>query len=440
MAEAPKEYPILWWTRNYDTDRYDNRLVDKCGLPYNCKMTLNHSYYDQSPLVIFTQWQLYRDEFIERDALPPKEDVLSGKKAWVLNSVEAPTWLNWNEEWVKLFTYRWTNWFKSDFVESYFTLPPSPTSLLSKVLAPPMMTLDKKNLLRHPKDSAGQKPLAPIAWVVSDCTSANGRRFYVYQLLKYIDIDIYGKCMSNRPWPVNSDGVEMKATQIVAQYKFYLAFENNNCEDYVTEKLERAYTTGAVPIVDGPADYTRFDATGDALVNVDDFSSPKALARHVQELDEDDEKYLHKLRYKIPKDPNHTPNIKDLARPFAQTWSHSGNYSDWGYDSRGVECGICELTHDLAEGLIKLDGTKNIGIDKTCVFGKHRHALWIMEYYWYITLSVVLGVSLVLFILSRRPVRRFLLSVFYAITPTSWLPRRYNRLAQADTLPLSEQN
>ena len=79
-APAPKEYPVLWWTPNYGSDRYDNYLVNKCGLPYTCKMTMDRTKYNESPLVIFQQWSLRPEE------LPPKEDVRSGKKAWVLNS------------------------------------------------------------------------------------------------------------------------------------------------------------------------------------------------------------------------------------------------------------------------------------------------------------------------------------------------------------------
>ncbi|KAG0210189.1 Alpha3-fucosyltransferase [Mortierella sp. NVP41] len=431
----PKEYPILWWTLVYDEDRYDNYLIDQCGLPYNCKMTLNHSYYDQSPLIIMQQWQIPRNEFIPRNTLPPKDHVLSGKKAWVLNSIEAPTWIARDKELTQLFAYRWTNWFNADFVEHYFQVAPGPNSFISRVLQPPMMALDMKNLLRR-QGPANQQPLAPVAWVVSDCNSFNGRRFYVYQLLKYVDIDIYGKCMTNREWPKNAEGVEMSATEIVAQYKFYLALENSNCDDYVTEKLERAYATGVIPIVDGPLDYSRFDATGSALIKFNDFSSPKTLGRYIRQLDQDDEQYLQRLRYKVPKDPKHTPSTKDLARPFLRTWDHSGDLSVWGPDSRGAECGLCELTHDLVEGVVKLDGTKKIGIDKTCVFKKHYHVVWVLEYYWRITLSVALLIALVLYILSRRPVRHFLLGALYAIVPTGWIPRRYSRLAQSESLPM----
>lgn len=71
---------ILWWTLHYDTDRYNFYRIHNCGLPYTCQMTINRSHYGESPLVIFQRWQMNLND------LPPKEDVYSGKKAWVYNS------------------------------------------------------------------------------------------------------------------------------------------------------------------------------------------------------------------------------------------------------------------------------------------------------------------------------------------------------------------
>jgi len=57
----------------------------KCGLPYTCTITLDRSKHDQSPLVIIHQWPL------EKDDLALKDDVESGKKAWVLQSSKFST-------------------------------------------------------------------------------------------------------------------------------------------------------------------------------------------------------------------------------------------------------------------------------------------------------------------------------------------------------------
>ena len=43
---------------------------------------------------------------------------------------------------------------------------------------------------------------------------------------------------------------------LLKSYKFYLAFENSWCNDYVTEKLWRTLKTDTVPIVLGGANYS----------------------------------------------------------------------------------------------------------------------------------------------------------------------------------------
>ena len=76
---------------------------------------------------------------------------------------------------------------------------------------------------------------------------------------------------------------------------FYLAIENANCEDYVTEKLGRAMVAGVVPVVfsapqrlaggsvDGGSvpDYGRF-MPPHTYINIADFATPVALAAHLR--------------------------------------------------------------------------------------------------------------------------------------------------------------
>ena len=56
---------------------------------------------------------------------------------------------------------------------------------------------------------------------------------YARELAKYIGVDIYGSCGTKR-CPRNSDQC---FDMLNKDYKFYLAFENSNCKDYITEKF-----------------------------------------------------------------------------------------------------------------------------------------------------------------------------------------------------------
>ena len=90
----------------------------------------------------------------------------------------------------------------ADFVESYFAAGRGRGTFIESILAKPMYTIQEKNAFR--------KDLAPIAWIVSNCRARNGRHLYVEQLLKYIKVDIYGKCMKNMEWPAHPGKIEKK--------------------------------------------------------------------------------------------------------------------------------------------------------------------------------------------------------------------------------------
>jgi len=71
-----------------------------------------------------------------------------------------------------------------------------------------------------------------VAMIVTNCDTDNKRLLYAKELGKHISVDVYGQC----------DGLKMIKSDNFLQildkeYKFYLAFENSNCIDYVTEKF-----------------------------------------------------------------------------------------------------------------------------------------------------------------------------------------------------------
>jgi hypothetical protein len=54
------------------------------------------------------------------------------------------------------------------------------------------------------------------------------------------------------PQEITNEYTSDEFESLLNQYKFYLAMENSNCKDYVTEKLFRTLAMGLVPIIDGP--------------------------------------------------------------------------------------------------------------------------------------------------------------------------------------------
>jgi alpha-1,3-fucosyltransferase len=128
-----------------------------------------------------------------------------------------------------------------------------------------------------------------ITWFVGNCNTTIRREEYVRQLNQYVPIDIFGKCTED--CSKNCD--EM----LKSDYKFYLAFENSWCPDYITEKFSRPLLYDAIPVVLGGADYSRF-APPNSYINARDFSSPKELAEYLMLLNRTDSLYASYFHWK----------------------------------------------------------------------------------------------------------------------------------------------
>ena len=186
-----------------------------------------------------------------------------------------------------------------------------------------------------PKEPMGTEFVVPslalnrtklILWYVSNCRS-KARLSYARKLAKHVPVDIFGHCGRKDPCKGNSSCV--KAAKL--KYKFYLAFENSRCPDYITEKFWLNLLDGIVPIVRGPriVDYEKV-APPNSFIHVDNFTSPKKLADYIKYLDRNDEAYYgyHKWR--------HTHLVKTVPLKSSPCW-----------------CQLCSMLHN------KTDSSKN---------------------------------------------------------------------------------
>ncbi|VDO54283.1 unnamed protein product [Haemonchus placei] len=80
---------------------------------------------------------------------------------------------------------------------------------------------------------------------------------------------------------------------IYRPYKFYVAFENSNCVDYVTEKFyETLISRMSVPIVLKRDIYINVGAPEKSFIALDDFQTIADMVNYIKELSDDKEKYL----------------------------------------------------------------------------------------------------------------------------------------------------
>jgi len=134
-----------------------------------------------------------------------------------------------------------------------------------------------------------------VFFLASNCNSYSDREAYIEELMKYVEVHSYGSCLHN----MGGKTIEEDRTiREMSKYKFYLAFENANCDDYVSEKLANAFRAGVVPVVAGPADYSSFIPNNSSVINARDFPSAKELALYLHRVGSSKMLYDKYLRYK----------------------------------------------------------------------------------------------------------------------------------------------
>ncbi len=146
--------------------------------------------------------------------------------------------------------------------------------------------------------SVALKPPPPkdLLWVVSNCNTPSQRKYYVRKLKlalgERLYIDQYGQC-NKRPLALELGRWAVVNNTFYDKYKFYLAFENSLCEDYITEKFFNVLASGkVVPVVRGASrlEYARV-APPHSYIHVDDFASPAELADHLVYLSKNPKAY-----------------------------------------------------------------------------------------------------------------------------------------------------
>ena len=104
-----------------------------------------------------------------------------------------------------------------------------------------------------------------------------------------IKIDKFGRC--GKPDPCKKETNCIK--RMFLEYKFYIAFENSYCEDYITEKTWKSLQGGMLPVVMGPniKNYERL-LPPNSFLHVNNFTDVNALAEYIKYLDDNNDAYM----------------------------------------------------------------------------------------------------------------------------------------------------
>ncbi|KAL7002819.1 Alpha-(1,3)-fucosyltransferase 11 [Sarracenia purpurea var. burkii] len=156
-----------------------------------------------------------------------------------------------------------------------------------------------------PVQSKTEKALA--AAFISNCAARNFRLQALEALEKAdIKIDSYGGCHRNRDGRVEKVGT-------LKRYKFSLAFENSNEEDYVTEKFFQSLVAGSVPVVVGAPNIQDFAPSPNSILHIRELEDAEAVARTMKYLAENSDAYNQSLRWKYEGPSDSFKALVDMA-------------------------------------------------------------------------------------------------------------------------------
>ena len=272
-----------------------------CDTRIPCNFTNNQLMYSTSDVVIFHTRYIYAYSEMPTRRPPGQHWITYLHEAPVRDSmsVESPynSWFNW--------TYSYA--MKADIVMPYGICLPNrdklkndPSSITDAMRKIYGKTVDKTPWI-NPKakqekytavDYARGKT-GKVFWAVSHCNTESLREKYAAELKRHIQVDIIGGCVHNKCEKGDASCME----GMFKSHKFYLAFENAICSDYITEKTWGRLQSTVIPIVLGGADYKAY-LPPHSYIDVKDYASPKDLATHLHKLDKNDKLYNEYFAWK----------------------------------------------------------------------------------------------------------------------------------------------
>ncbi|MEW5804410.1 MAG: glycosyltransferase family 10 [bacterium] len=131
---------------------------------------------------------------------------------------------------------------------------------------------------------------------ISSRFNKSGRMEYLKELMKFLDLHSYGKIFRTRV--IEKDHGRQTKMDIIARYKFTLAFENAIAQDYVTEKFYDPLTAGSVPVYLGAPNINDFAPDEGCFINASAWDSPKSLAQYLIAVSRDDNLYKSFFEWK----------------------------------------------------------------------------------------------------------------------------------------------
>ena len=239
-------------------------------------------------------------------------------QVWIITNLEPPQNLYGD---LKVFNrlFNWTRWYRTDATILWpYGFGHKLNEMERKYATNQLM---KRNIFKEKTKG--------IVGRISNCVAPSNRLQTIREMRKYLEIDMQGLCFGN-PCGKPGDELDENCNSDLKKYKFYIAFENNNCKDYVTEKYWYSLNRDQIPIVNWKS-IDKSLVIPESYINIYDFKDVKSAADFIRRTGENETLYNRFFEWKK------------------------------NYENRGLcsSCEICKALHDgekPAQVVDNLDG------------------------------------------------------------------------------------
>ncbi|KAK3607183.1 hypothetical protein CHS0354_007098 [Potamilus streckersoni] len=233
------ERKILYWTNLFGKPPEEYMKIEaNCNCRYQCRHSTDHVDLKSSDAIIFHLYDIWAENWIlNTTKIVPIPNYRHPSQVWVIVNME-PLGHLWGNLDILNGLFNWTMTYRGD---STHLMAYGKIHRLNAKESNEYHSEKKVNYFR-------QKHKSAVA-MMSNCKDYARRYKLIKQVQKYLVLDLFGKCYGNLCGSNSNDPFDDKCHDILKQYRFYLAFENSFCKDYVTEKYWLSLKREQIPIV-----------------------------------------------------------------------------------------------------------------------------------------------------------------------------------------------
>lgn len=322
---------ILIWTPFFGSWSWVTDLANEVkDCPSSCIVTSDKSELETSDAVVFHANDLWKYKGLlgtiyNVDTEMPK--TRTPNQVWAVISYEPMVYM-WGN--IKPHTFNWTVLYRREStIYNPFTPYRKKTPMEMKDAD---KSVEKRNYFQEKTKFA--------TTLVSNCMDQAKRYKIIRELQRYIELDYFGYCSGNINCPAGIPTSDC-GKRYMKDYKFYLAFENSFCRDYVSEKFWNALDRRQIPVIAAPK-YNLEMLPPNSYLNVFDFSSIKALTDRMIEISKNETLYNSFFNwvpmYKVEKESTACKICKEL---FANRQAQSYDMEGWIKDDICYKSSVC---------------------------------------------------------------------------------------------------